>query len=253
MARFLLNPFTLFIGTLLAMSASVWLGARLRRLAPLDEDRRHDFSLVLAATLTLLGLLIAFSFSMAASRYDQRKDYEEAEANAIGTAYLRCDLVAPAERDRLRALLRQYVDLRIGYYEAPRDEAGRINADTARVQAELWSLAVSATSQQPTPVNALLVAGMNDVINSQGFTQASWRNHIPMPAGVLMAMVGLICNVLVGFGSRSPPMRNPLLLVLPLIIAIAFMLINDMDAPRHGLVVIAPQNLVSLSETLKAR
>ena len=242
----------MFFGTLLVMAAAVWIGMRVRRIAPLDENKRHDFNIVVTTTLTLLGLLIAFSFSMAASRYDQRKNFEEAEANAIGTAWLRCDLLAADERAKMRDALRQYVGQRIRFYTAPRDDVRRIDTDTARLQAELWSSAVAATARNPTPVNALLVASVNEVINAQGFTLAAWRNRIPVSAGVLMAMIAFLCNALVGYGARSATIRAPLLLVLPLIVASAFMLIDDMDAPRHGFVLIAPKNLASLEAILKA-
>src|SRR5215469_12308505 len=75
------------------------------RLGPLKQEERGDFELVLGATLTLLGLIIAFTFSMAVSRYDQRKAYEEAEANAIGTEYLRVDLMPDSDASRIRTLL----------------------------------------------------------------------------------------------------------------------------------------------------
>ena len=88
----------------------LWLSARigssfLKRRRKLEEDVREDFSVILTATLTLLGLIIGFSFSMAISRYDQRKNYEEAEANAIGTEYVRADLLPAADAARVRALL----------------------------------------------------------------------------------------------------------------------------------------------------
>jgi hypothetical protein len=85
----------------------LWLSARigssfLKRQRKLEEDVREDFGVILTATLTLLGLIIGFSFSMAISRYDQRKNYEEAEANAIGTEYLRADLLPEADAARVR-------------------------------------------------------------------------------------------------------------------------------------------------------
>lgn len=87
-----------------------------RRLRPLRDDEREDFSVVLNATLTLLALIIGFSFSMAVSRYDQRKDYEEEEANAIGTEYIRANMLPPADRARVRTLLTQYLDQRLLFY-----------------------------------------------------------------------------------------------------------------------------------------
>ena len=82
--------------------ATLWLSAQIgalvsNRLRPLDETGRQDFDVILAATLTFLGLIIGFTFSMVISRYDQRKNYEEAEANAIGTEYLRADLLPAAD------------------------------------------------------------------------------------------------------------------------------------------------------------
>jgi hypothetical protein len=74
---------------------------------------RDDFGLILAATLTLLALIIGFSFSMATARYDQRKNYEEQEANAIGTEYVRADLLSPVEAAKVRSLLGSYLDQRV--------------------------------------------------------------------------------------------------------------------------------------------
>jgi hypothetical protein len=90
------HPAVVFLVSLVCMWIAALVGAWLRTRLGFDKERREDFNLVLASTLTLLGLLIGFSFSMAANRYDQRKNLEEAEANAIGTEYLRADLL-PAQ------------------------------------------------------------------------------------------------------------------------------------------------------------
>src|SRR5215467_14653131 len=129
MGRFTDYPLLVFALSFVAMWLSAWLGAHvLRARLKLHESVREDFGLVLAATLTLLGLLIGFSFSMASSRYDQRKNLEEAEANAIGTEYVRADLLPATDRDKVRTLLKQYLDLRIRFYAAPPDGLAKINA-----------------------------------------------------------------------------------------------------------------------------
>ena len=123
----------------------LWLSARigssfLKRQRKLEEDVREDFSVILTATLTLLGLIIGFSFSMAISRYDQRKNYEEAEANAISTEDLRADLLPEADAARVRALLSKYLDQRILFYKTrDKQQLRQINANTAQLQSELWS------------------------------------------------------------------------------------------------------------------
>jgi len=254
-------PILVFVLSFLALWLSARLGATiLRRQLALEEEVREDFGVVLAATLTLLGLIIGFSFSMAVSRFDQRKDYEEAEANAIGTEYLRADLLPEADAANIRALLKRYLDERIVFYETwdsfyatgTADEIRQIDGRTAQLQAALWAAVRAPAAAQATAVIALAVSGMNDVLNSQGYTQAAWWNRIPIAAWGLMLMMAMCSNVLVGYGARSPKMGKPLLLVLPLVVSISFFLIADIDSPRGGVIHLHPQNLKSLSASLQA-
>ena len=238
-----------FIGLWLAARAGAFLRNRTR--TP-EEELRDDFSAILAATLTLLGLLIGFSFSMATNRYDLRKTYEEAEANAIGTEYLRADLLPAADAAKVRPLLRDYLNARIDYYGAEDAEILRkADVRTAELQGELWSAIRGPGLAQPTPVMALVVSGMNDVLNSEGYTQAAFWNRIPTAAWRLMAAIAIFCNVLMGFGAHRTKAARRLLLVLPLVVGVAFMLVADIDTPRHGLIRVVPQNLLSLAATLR--
>lgn len=216
-----------------------------------DKDLREDFGTILAAALTLLGLIIAFSFSMATNRYDQRKNFEEGEANAIGTEYVRADLLPAADGDAIRGLLRSYLDLRIEFYSAHDDkEISHSRANTAELQARLWAAILPAAAAQPTPITALAVSGMNDVLNAQGYAQAMFWNRIPVSAWCLIWAIAFGCNVLVGYGSRSIVAGLRLLPILPVLVAIALMFIADIDAPRHGIIRVYPQNLISLAESL---
>jgi hypothetical protein len=230
---------------------SAQIGACLRRRRPLKDDEREDFAVVRAATLTLLSLIIGFSFSMAISRYDQRKNYEEAEANAIGTEYARAGLMPAAHAAAVLPQLRKYIDLRILFYRTRNDrQLRKISADTARLQTEMWFAVQAPAVAQPTPVIALAVSGMNDVLNSQGYTQAAWWNRIPISAWGLLVVTAICGNVLVGYGAHGANTRTALLLVLPLVVSISFLLIADIDSPRGGLIRVVPQNLVSLSQSL---
>ena len=116
---YLMNlPRLVFVLSLIVLWLAAILGAFIgERLRPLKEEERDDFSVVQSAILTLLGLLIGFTFSMAISRYDQRKSLEEAEANAIGTEYVRADLLPAADAARARTLLSKYLDQRILFYK----------------------------------------------------------------------------------------------------------------------------------------
>jgi hypothetical protein len=242
------KPGAIFVATVIVLWCAAHLGdyAR-RRFIALKGDDRADFGDVLTASLTLLGLLIGFTFSMAVNRYDQRKNCEEAEANAIGTELLRADLLPAPEAAQVRELLKLYLDQRILFYETRDDtELARIGAGTAALQAQLWSVTKTAANAQPSPVIALAVAGMNDVHNAQGYTQAAWWNRIPVAAWALMAAVAVCCNLLLGFHARQP--GDLLFLISPVIIAIAFFLISDIDSPRGGAIRVLPQNLIGAAQ-----
>jgi hypothetical protein len=246
-------PLLTATASFIALWFSALVGAHCRkRLGALEADQREDFGVVQAAALTLLGLLIGFTFSMATNRYEQRKNYEESEANAIGTEYVRADVLPAADATRVRELLRNYLDLRVRFYTT-RDaqQLQRINDSTAQLQNELWSAVQSHSGAQPTPLTALALAGMNDVLNSQGYTQAAWWNRIPLEAWVLLGVIAIGCNVLIGYGAHR---KSALLfVVVPIAVSISFLLIADIDSPRGGVIRVQPQNLISLSQSLHAR
>jgi hypothetical protein len=246
------NPLLLFVVCFVALSVVAAAGAWVRRRSPdTDDEHNEHLGVILAATLTLLGLIIGFSFSMAIERYDQRKNLEEAEANAIGTEILRADLLPSADAANVRKLLAEYTGLRIQFYlDKDDDQRKRIDERTSRLQADLWSAVRAPAAAQPTPVQALALSGMNDVINAQGDAQAAFWNRIPIAAWLLMAIIALSSNALMGYRPRSGKSRVALMFVLPLIISFAFLLIADIDAPRHGMIEVRPQNLESLAKSL---
>jgi hypothetical protein len=246
-------PLLVLVLSLLLLFLAAQIGDQVhKRVLALAEEARGDFGVVLGATLTLLGLLIGFTFSMAVSRYDQRKNYEEAEANAIGTEYLRADLLPAADASRVRDLLRKYTDQRVLFYTTRNPQrVARINADTAGLQKELWLAVRSAIAAVPPPLEGVVISGMNDVLNSQGYTQAAWWNRIPTAAWLLMLAIAICCNLLIGYGARQSNRR--LFLIVPVAVAIAFFLISDIDSPRGGAILVAPHNLVSLSQSLRAQ
>ena len=245
-------PAAVLVASFLLLWLAGWIGTSFRnKRRPPDDAAGADAGLVLGATLTLLGLIIGFTFSMAINRYEQRKNYEEAEANAIGTEYVRADLLPAADAQRLRALLAKYTDQRILFYET-RDEQrlSRVNSDTAQLQTQLWALVATQAMTQQTPIIALTVSGMNDVLNSQGYTQAAWWNRIPSSAWFLMLMIAICCNLLIGYCVRRTGMEFTAFLTLTLVVSISFFLIADIDSPRGGIIRVAPQNLISLSQSL---
>jgi hypothetical protein len=249
----LLNfPSVFFILCLLVMLLATKLGASFPKKEEHLEGVRQDFGIVLGATLTLLGLIIGFTFSMAVSRYDQRKNLEEEEANAIGTEYARADLLPPADAEKVRMYLKTYLKGRVQFYKVSNLQTAQlyqVDSRTAQLQTEMWAAVTAPALAQPSPVIALVVSGMNDVLNSQGYTQAAWLNRIPVMAWGLMVVIALLCNFMLGYGAHKP--RLALLIILPLLISVSFMLIGDIDSPRGGLIRLQPKNLIILDQSLQ--
>jgi hypothetical protein len=212
----------------------------------------EDFTVILGGTLTLLGLIIGFTFSMAMTRYDQRKNYEEEEANAIGTEYIRLDLLPGSDTTRVRGLVRSYLDLRVLYYRTRNEQQLRqINDRTAQLQTEMWSAASTLSRAHPDAVTALAVSGMNDVLNAQGYTQAAWWNRVPCAAWSLLVLLSVFSNLALGYGARRRTTFR--FLVLPIALSVSLFLIADIDSPRGGIIRVHPQNLEHLVESLRSQ
>lgn len=249
MAFLVRYPRLLFVISFFVLWLAVWGGERLRRRYKMEEGTDSDFPIIEGAALTLLGLIIGFSFSMAVSRYDQRKTYEEAEANAIGTEYLRTDFLPNDAANQTRELLRRYTEKRVAFYETRSETVlQQLTGETTAMQNQLWQSVSGPAMAHPSVLTALVASGMNDVIDSEGYTQAAWRNPIPEPAWGMLFSVAILANLLVGYGAKR--VRGNFLLVLPLMIAISFFLIADIDSPRWGAILLRPQNLLSLQQNL---
>jgi len=243
------RPILLFFVTVILLWVSGRVGAKIRSRFAFPEGARADFGIVLGAMLTLLGLIIGFTFSMATTRYDLRKNLEEDEANAIGTEYVRVDFLAAEDAARLKELLKKYTQLRVEFYNASYGQRlDQINDETARMQDELWTTVAQAAKVQPTPLAALASSGMNDVLNSQGYTQAAWWNRIPSSAWSLLFVIAMLSTALLGYGATGK--WTLLSVVLPLAIGISFLLISDIDTPRGGIIHVRAVNLEALNRSL---
>jgi hypothetical protein len=253
MAQLVNRPILWALMTFLVLLAAAWAGVAFRAWkGEVSEEERADFGLILTSTLTLLGLIIGFTFSMAISRYDQRKNYEEEEANAIGTEYVRADLMPEPNATKVRELLKTYLALRISFYETRgRENIEKVNERTLQLQSELWKQVTVPALADKTAVTGLTVSGMNDVLNSQGYTQAAWWNRIPPAAWELMWAIATCCNLMFGFYMRPEKHHWLRMVVVPLITAVSFLLIADIDSPRWGIIRVRAQNLVSLQQQLK--
>lgn len=228
-------------GLFLGMLVFLELGRRVgqRRLKNDTELVREGLGIVEAAFFGLFSLLLAFSFSGAAGRFDERRAQIVEEANYIGTAYLRLDLLAPEAQPVLRGLFRQYVESRITTYQKLPDIAAAL-AELERsiaLQDRIWSHAVAAVRQEGShPAAAMLVLpSLNEMIDITTTRTRAARAHPPRIIYWLLFLLGLICAGIAGHGMASARPRAWIHIVgFALIMSLCIFVILDIEFPRAG-------------------
>jgi len=248
---------SLGVGMALLLEAGRRLGAR--RLARDPEGARTGLGPVEGAVFGLLGLLIAFTFSGAAERFDARRALIADEANAIGTAWLRLDLLPDAPRAELRAHFTDYLEARLSAYRALPDlvAAQAELKRAARIQDTIWGRAVAAGREAgPHPVDMLLLPALNSMFDIAATrTAAAWR-HPPSIIYVLLAVLSLASSLLAGYAMAGTRSRSLLhMATFALILAGSIFLIIDLEYPRAGVIRLddADRPLVELLDTMKSR
>lgn len=252
----LLFAFGLFIGMLLLLEIGRRLGAR--RLAQDPEGARTGTGAIEGAVFALLGLLIAFTFSGAASKFDSRRNLIVEETNAIGTAYLRLDLLPASLQPALRESFRQYLDARLETYrKLPDIQAAYAElANANRLQGVIWSQAVAA-SQAPGAAAAapmLLLPALNQMIDITTTRTMAARLHPPAIIYALLFGLALAGALLAGYGMAGARSRSWLhILGFAAVMAVAVYVILDIEFPRLGLIQVDAfdQALVDLRESIK--
>lgn len=217
-----------------------------------DSEAKSLTGSIQASILGLLALLLGFTFSMSMQRYDNRSQALIEEANAIGTAVLRVDLLPLQYQPDATALLRKYIDMRIaiGEIDLTMVEARKkYNQQIADLQRALWALAVSVTNEDPRPVTSgAFVKSLNDVIDSQGKRNALQQMHVPEVVLLLLFVVFISSGGILGYSSGISGKRivAPMVIVSLLITLIVFIII-DLDRPKRGLIKISQSAMVDLN------
>ena len=232
-----------FAGFLLLMLVASEVGRRLgaAQIARDPEGLAKGIGAAEAAVFGLLGLLLAFSFSGAASRFEDRRHLITTEANAIGTAYLRLDLLSPDAQPGMKDLFRHYVDTRLESYRDVADTEATLAslADDARIQSEIWTRAVAETTRpgMPTPPAMLLLPALNEMIDITTTRVMATRNHPPLVVFIMLAALAVVGALLVGYGTSVNKQRSWLhTLVFAVILAMTTYVIIDLEFPRLGLI-----------------
>jgi hypothetical protein len=245
----------LFIGIVLLLEIGRYIG--IRRTASDPEGARAGVSAVDGAVFGLLGLLVAFTFSGAASRFDTRRNLIITETNAIGTAYLRLDLLPPDTRTAMQERFRRYVDSRLEVYRLLRDVAAAKEAlaRSTRLQNEIWSTTVTACRAENSPsTTTLLLSALNEMIDITTTRTIAAQTHPPSIIFAMLAAIALASALLAGYGMAAGKSRNWVhMLAFAGIIAVTVYVILDLEFPRAGFIRVDKydQALIELRDSMK--
>lgn len=235
-----------FVLVLLSVEGGYRLGTRMARE---EDDGDTPLGEMIAATLGLLAFLLAFTFSLAANRYDTRRQLLLDEANAIGTTWLRAGLL-PEGGDEIRALLLQYTDVRLAAPHGQLQESVRLSE---QLQAQLWEriTPIAASGKNPVIVG-LFIASLNDLIDLHAKRlTASVRNRIPIAIWSALYCVTVLSFVALGYHAGLLRVRRSLAIVpVAFTFAVVIGLIADLDRPQEGTLTIGQEPLIDVLRSM---
>lgn len=249
------NSVLIVLTLLVALIITIELGFRIGKqfFNATDKSAKSQINSIQGSILGVLALLLGFTFSLSLQRYDNRSEAVVNEANAIGTAMLRADVLPDSVRSPSQKLIRDYLDLRV--------QAGKISLDRGeerqtvliqsnKIQATLWKNATQATDENPGPVTVSFMQSLNEMIDAFGSRDAALNRHVPEVVLFLMFGALILTASLVGYASGVAGHRAAfaVYLLLILILVMVFIII-DLDRPRRGIVEVSQQSLVTLAES----
>lgn len=243
--------FLFFVLMIAATEAGFHLGRKSEASTP--DKAKSQISAVEDGILGILALLLGFTMFMVVTRFEARKQLVLDEANAIGTSYLRTALLPAPEGSEIASLLRQYIDVRVQYGTASSDlnPVEGLNAQTTRLQNELWVRAVAYGQNDPNPVRTgLLLQSLNQVIDLESAQRMAFQNSVPKSVIYVNGIVGLLAAMLVGytFGLNGRRQIFPTF-ALAVAITLVLALIIDLDRPRSGFIRVSQQPMIDLQHS----
>jgi hypothetical protein len=249
----LLTVLGLFAGMLLSIEIGRRIGRRRRRK---QAEGSIGVGAVDGAVFGLMGLLIAFTFSGAASRFDHRRQLIVEETNAVSTAYLRLDLLQPAARAKLQQDFRAYLDARLSAYRhLPDIEAAMTElVRSAALQADIWAQGVAAAREAGPQATMLLLPALNAMIDITTTRTVATQIHPPSVIFVMLIVLALLCALLAGHGMSAHETRSWLHMAgFAAIMSLTIYIILDLEYPRHGMIRVdaADEALADLRESFK--
>lgn len=244
----------IFVATIVIIILAEECGYRLGQLRSRREGKESDSRLggMVGAELGLLAFLLAFTFSLAASRFDARRQVLLDETNAIGTTYLRAAMLPEPHRTEVRRLLRDYTDWRIkGSQKTLVEEAVR---QSEKIQGQLWDQAVAAAEIDPHSIQTgLFVQTLNEVIDLHTKrVTAALRSRIPTPVWIVLFGVAILSFMAMGYqGGINRTSRSPAVVLVALTFAGVLWLVVSLDRPGEGSLRVNQRPLIELREMME--
>ena len=244
----LILPLTIAVALL-----SVEVGYRLggyRRPHSLEEKESPVGSMV-GATLGLLAFMLAFTFGLAGSRFEDRRQVLLSEANAIGTTYLRAAMLPEPMRTEAQNLLREYVDVRLEAVQPGKLEQAIIKSE--ELHNRLWSVAVAATEKDRSAITGLFVQSLNEVIDVHAKRlMAGVRSRVPGMIWIVLYLLAILAMVMIGYHEGLTKSRRSIAVIaLVLGFSSVLYLIADLDRPVQGTLRVSQQAMIDLRHSMK--
>lgn len=228
----------LFAGMLLMLALGRWLGQR--SLSQETDVVRSRLTGIETAIFGLMGLMVAFTFSGAANRYEMRRQLVVDEANAIGTAYLRLDLLPAASQPALREKFRQYTDTRTKVYRLLPDlDASAAQAAIAvTLQNEIWTGTLAALKEAPPQATIVVIPALNQMIDVTTTRAIAQLSHTPKLLFIVVVILTLVCSLLAGYVLANTKTLHVGVYVVTfaVVMTLTVYIIFDLDYPRFGLI-----------------
>jgi hypothetical protein len=248
-----IHPALFLVGTLflfwLACVLGSWLRVRHERAISAENN---TFRTVEGAVLTLTGLLLGFTFSMAVNRYEHRRDLEIREADAISTLWQRSAALAEPTRSEEQRLIREYVPVRVEFL-ASGGSMNRLQVSldqTNVLQGRMWAVASDYARSHTDSITSLFLTAMGDSFSHSEERTAAFENRIPLAAWIILMLVATAAIVLVSvdIGSRFSLLR----FVLPVVVAAVLALMLDLDSPRYGWIAVQQNSMLRVAQRVAA-
>ncbi|SFR40914.1 hypothetical protein [Litoreibacter janthinus] len=251
-----INSIVIAVLLLVAMGAAMRLGRVVgkRGAGHHTDESKSQISAVQGSLLGMLALLLGFTFSLALSRFDDRSRAVVDEANAIGTVWLRTDLLSEQRRGEAKSLLSRYGLTRFEAGRVPASELERRDGlvlAAEEIFAKIWDIAGAEVQDVGGPAAVSFATSLNDMIDSLGARDAAIKRHVPEPVLFLMFATFVLLGCILGYSSGLTSVKAgfPIYAMMFLIVALVFVII-DLDRPRRGIISVDQDPLRVVSESM---